>query len=183
MTAVRKFTVYGTVTPNTDIKVLVDSDICKDGIVDTEEIFSFYTSVDLHGKVDVTINVLSGSLVLTNTVVTYPAIINNTVGFVNFDQPIKNPMLDSNLVELENISLAAGESIRYYHITLNGPDYWQVNVDTSVEVGTNLDIGNITTNQVSSFMQPIFHYTPLPCSAKDPADLIALKSRILSELG
>lgn len=182
MTAIRKFTVYGTVTPGTTIKVLVDGDVCKDGPVESDEIFSFYTGVDLHGKVNVSINVVSGKLVLGLTTVTYPAIINNVAGYVNFEQPIKYPMLDLNLNELKSIMLLSDESINYYHITLNGPDYWQVTVDAGIEPGTNLDIGNITTNQVSSFMKPIFNYTPLPCSAKDPADLEALKSRILAEL-
>jgi hypothetical protein len=182
MTAVRKFTVHGTATTETEIVVTVDNDICYRGPASSGEIFSFNTPVDLHGKVLININVASGQLILNNTTVTYPAVINNVNGYVSFEQPIQHPRLGLDLDELNNITLAAGEAISYYHITFNGPNYWQVSLDQDVDPGTVVNIGDIRTAEVSSFMRPVFDYTPYPCSAKDPKDLVDLKSRILTEL-
>jgi len=173
----RKFLVYGVATPDAEFTVLANNKECTST---GNELFSFLTSHTLHGKIDIDISVTRGCITIGKTIVRYPAYINNTSGYVHFEQPIRNPYIANNK-ELDNITISAGERLSYSHITFNGPDHWEVTMDIDAYPGIDLDIGNIV-DPVSDFMQPIFFYEPLPNSAKNPKDLEQLKSRIFSKL-
>lgn len=175
----RTFSVYGTSTPDAEFVVTVNGIRC---FSHGTELFSFNTSHKLHGKVEVTIAVATGSVTVGTTIVQYPAVINGVSGYVHFEQPIRCPYVDNLGNELGSITLNSGDTITYNHITFNGPDYWEVDmVDVDAYPGLDLDVGNIV-DRVSNFMRPIFSYDPLPNSAKNIEDLMLLKSRIFPKL-
>lgn len=129
MESFRTFTVHGQSEPNTSIKVLVDGVVCKNGLVDGTELFSFENNVTCYGKVDIDIQVNSGSIILGKTSVVYPALYARNIfskynrGTLKFNQPFQSKFLFSGgVLSRLNIGTTINDRIQFDHLTFNGPN-------------------------------------------------------------
>jgi hypothetical protein len=174
----RTLKVYGQTTPNTCLLVTADNVVVKNGQV-TDELYSFVTSTELHGKASIKIQVLSGSVKITNVTSTYPAIINESIdGFVTFRQPVLNPfVVNKEQIDISSITLNEGDTFEYDHLMFNGPHRFAINTHKDVESGSTLTIGDFLTNKsrFSPDLYPLIGYDWYPFqmgSSDDEAKLI-----------
>lgn len=149
MESFRTFTVHGQSEPNTSITVLVDGVVCKDGLVDGTELFSFENNVTCYGKVDIHIRVNSGSIILGQTTVVYPALYATSIlskynkGTLKFKQPFDSKYLfsDGILSRLSFDTTTINDHIQFDHLTFNGPNRFLLVSETNTDF--NLDYTGI----------------------------------------
>lgn len=143
--AVRTFDIIGQATA--DASVLVDNNTVFTGKINGTKLFTFTTDVRLHGKVKVEIKVRSGSIKIQKCLVTYPALINGvTTGGVQFDQPIKHPMVteyNGNLLTIEEAIIT--DYFCYDHLMFNGPTIWNIQTTNEIDMplGSIIKLKNI----------------------------------------
>ena len=187
MTTYRTLKIHGQYEPETNIKVLVDGNVVKDGIVSDSVLFQFDTDVQLHGKATVDITVISGSITLESVTATYPALFNNTTsGTVTFKQPIDKPMVQFNgtgLTILDNVKVTS--HLVYDHLMLNGPNNLKVttsdtvNISNDMDFNTNGDIRLAFKNGFFLDIESVYNYNKKPCDwMTDDTDLNLLKETL-----
>ena len=140
---------YGTLTSDAIADITVDGKLVHSGPINGTKLFEFTTDVSKHGKVSIHIKIQRGSITVTHTRVTYPAMINGTVGFVNMPQPIKQP----------NLPLTVIDEITYDHYMFNGPKQWIIS--TSVKDNTVV-IENFYNAVASGYIKPDWQYDYCP---------------------
>jgi hypothetical protein len=145
--SLRTIHTFGTTNGNTAATIKVNDQIVHSGPLESGMLFEFVTSVTLHGSVVVSIDMLYGSLTITHNRATYPALINEQVGFVNMPQPIVQP----------NLPLTVTDSAKYNHYIFNGPNRWLIKVDSPTRFVVIDDFYNAFT---TSFIKEDFQYAP-----------------------
>lgn len=100
--------------------VTVDGKVVHNGIFTDGVLFEFVTESTRHGKADVMISMTFGSIIIDKISVTYPAVIGGMTGFVDFPQPIAQPLQPLML------PLTIDGDIEYSHYAHNGPMVWIV---------------------------------------------------------
>jgi len=170
----REIIIQGQITPNTSLNVTVNGVACNTVLKD-QTIFSFVTDVTVHGKIPITIEVISGSVSIDKTVVKYPAIVNGKIGSLLFDMPIKDPMViieKDKITHLTKITLSTGKSISFDHLIINGPNFWNI-ISSSTETDLYTQYINDPVANITS-LTPVWLYSPLSPSHKDNVATIAL---------
>lgn len=169
----RTLRVHGQATNNTFLKVTVDDTVVKEGLV-VDELYSFTTSTEFHGKATIRITVVSGEVTITNVTSTYPAVFNNDVdGFLTFRQPILNPfVVNKKLVDINTIKLKTGDTFEYDHLMFNGPHFFVVHTHKDVHQGDIVKIGDFLTGQskLGPNLYPIIGYDWFPFEMGNTAD-------------
>lgn len=125
----RTLQTYGTVHGPTAAEITVGRQIVHSGPLVSGLLFKFITNVKVHGPVNVKIELFYGKFTITHVRARYPALINNKYyGFVDFPQPISQPIIDCVL------PLTVNKSLIYKHFMYNGPKQWLVNSDSDERV-------------------------------------------------
>jgi hypothetical protein len=145
----RTFTIHGEAEPNTSIKVMADGVVCKNGLVEGTELFSFENNVTCYGKVEIDIQVNSGSILLGETAVVYPALYTTNVlsnynnGTLKFKQIFQSKYLLNNniLSKFEPNTITVKDHFKFDHVTFNGPNNFLVISETNTDY--NLDFSDI----------------------------------------
>lgn len=125
----RTLQTYGIVYGPTAAEVTVDQQIVHSGPLESGLLFKFITNVKVHGAVKVKIKLFYGKFTITHIRARYPALINNKYyGFVDFPQPISQPIIG------HIIPLTVDKSLIYEHFMYNGPKQWLINSDSDEQV-------------------------------------------------
>lgn len=141
----RTIRAFGECAPGTEYVVTVDE---KPALRESNELFSFITSVALHGSCTVKIEVKSGNLKMNRWTATYPALFNGVPGYAVFKQPIVNPiaLFDNNqLQEFSEISVNENEIFEYEHMMFNGPTKFIISIDREINEGDTIIVGDLVT--------------------------------------
>jgi hypothetical protein len=164
--SIRTIKVLGTAVPGTVINVTVDG-IPADTLIDSA-LYSFTTSTKFHGKQTVRIKVTEGSITFGEITATYPALLNDSVGYATFIQPIENPMVtftDQLNYVPKALTLTAPSEFEYDHLMLNGVTRLCIITTQDVQQGDELYIGDIRTGQIPQYVvsiTPEYDYSYLP---------------------
>ena len=114
----------GTSTQGTSATITANGVVVHAGPISGPNLFSFITSVTYNETVRVEI-LVNGSITIDSVRVTYPALINDTTyGFINFPQPIAEPIVIDN--EIKKFPIKIDSVVSYDHLMFNGPNYWNV---------------------------------------------------------
>ena len=100
--------------------VTIDGVVVHHGIFENGILFEFVTEVTLHGKVDVRVSMIYGSIIIDCVNVTYPAVIGGMTGFVRF------PILIAEPLQPHMLPLTIEGNIEYSNYMPNGPSAWIV---------------------------------------------------------
>ena len=166
----RTIVVHGSAEPSTVITVTVDGQLCKDGIVENDSLFSFQTNVKKHGKVEVEITVVSGSITIGNVTATYPVLFNGiTRGTITFEQPIVDPIVvvKGNLIcTVKPNTVRVTDSFKYDHLMFNGPTEFRITTKRQVTENDNIDVGGHIRlgfiNGIFENFEAYYNYNQLP---------------------
>jgi hypothetical protein len=150
----RTFYAHGTSTNDVIADITVDGKLVHSGPINGSSLFKFTTSVWKHGKVGIQIKMQQGSITVTHNRVTYPALINGKIGFVNMPQPITQP----------NLPFTVTDEITYDHYMFNGPMQWIISTDTSEDI---VVIENFYSAIVSGFIEPDWQYDCCPVDVEN----------------
>ena len=184
--------VYGKRSSDAEFDVCIDGKPIDNPFADIEQFdldhpdlgpaqYSFSTENSFLGAIPIKVKMLKGSLTLTRARVFYPAKITNNEGSDSFGyygmfQPIGDPKwmvrINDQLQTLEeqdqhltgevHYKITAGDTLEYYHVMIDGPDYWwigykiaeqkyvvdQTDPNISFAVFDNYDRLNILKNQL-----------------------------------
>lgn len=182
----REITVQGHADAGTVIKVHVDGILVKDGSANPSELFTFKTQVTAHGLVPISIEVVTGRIVLGGSVSCYPARINDIVdGFFSFKVPMPNMLVTNELVDIvdNTTELNAGDTFNCNHLLINGPYVWDITIDQQATPGMKIyteDIDN--PDSVITCYRPRFMYNPYMPSHQDNQNIIELKKQLRDPL-
>jgi len=117
----RTLEVYGSINGPTAAEITVDRKVVKSGPLRSELLFEFITDVRFHGSVEIKVKLYYGSFTITKVRAQYPALINDKYhGFVNFPQPIEQPIIGQTL------PLHIDKDFSYRHFMYNGPKQWLI---------------------------------------------------------
>jgi len=117
----RTLQMNGSINGETAAEITVDGKVVKSGPLHSGLLFEFITNVQLHGSVEIKIKLYHGGFTITDIRSQYPALINGNVsGFVNFPQPIRQPIAGLTL------PLSVTEDLSYQHFMYNGPTQWLI---------------------------------------------------------
>ena len=166
----RTIVVHGSSEPSTVIQVTVDGQLCKDGVVENDSLFSFQTNVKKHGKADVEITVISGSITIGNVTATYPVLFNGlTRGTITFEQPIADPIvvIDGNTIRtIKPNTVVVTDSFKYDHLMFNGPTEFRITTRMPVNENDNIDVGGHIRlgfiNGIFEDFETYYNYDQLP---------------------
>ena len=147
----RKFDIIGE-SSSANATIMVDNNIVFTGPISGSKLFTFTTDVTLHVKVKIEVKVHDGSIKIKKCLVTYPARINGLIsGFVQFDQPIKNPMttqFNGNTIALEDVTVT--DYFCYDHLMFNGPTVWNIQTTNEVDMVPGITIKLKNTDATGS---------------------------------
>lgn len=119
--------------------VMVNNVPVHNGPFDSGILYKFITPVECHGHADVSIVLNHGQLVIDRVVVTYPALINNSVtGYYTFWQPIVRPMVVKD--EFLNFPLIIDDKLTYKHLMFNGPTCWKITVNSNIPLYDGIEV-------------------------------------------
>lgn len=186
--SIRNLKYYGTFDPNTSICVIKDNEIIKDGLVVSEALFEFSTSVEFHGISDFSIIVKTGKISIDKITATYPAVFNETTkGTVTFIQPVRTPLLTLTDTGFSAIpfgtSILEGETLKFKHLMLNGPSTLHFKEMNSVNENDNVYIGSFfDMKDELNHITPEYNYNRRPNNWATDADEELLKQEILNSL-
>lgn len=125
----RTLQMFGSVNNDAAAVITVDGNIVHSGPLKSGLLFEFITNVKVHGSAKVNISLTYGSFTITNIRARYPALINNSYsGFVDFPQPISQPIIGYTLPIVVNTDLT------YNHFMYNGPKQWLTDSTTNQRV-------------------------------------------------
>jgi len=166
----RTFTIHGQAEPNTSIKVLVDGIVCKDGLVEGTELFSFENNVNCYGKVEIDIQVNSGSVLLGETLVVYPALYATNVlskynkGTIKFKQIFQSKyfVVDNILSKFDPYTVKVKNHFKFDHVTFNGPNNFLVvsetNTNYNLDFSENKNFPIIDIKTIPFNIIPMYNY-------------------------
>ena len=101
---------------------------------------------------------IEGPATITKCLVDYPALVNGKFGIITFDQPIKTPLYDMNLVPQPfPIEIGRG-TFKFKHLMFNGPSYFNIRVD---KYKPKMYIGNLITKEFIpelKTIEPVYTY-------------------------
>lgn len=141
----RTIRAFGECLPGTEYFVTVNG---VPALREGNELFSFITSVSLHGSCTVKIEVKSGSLKMNSWTATYPALFNGVPGYAVFKQPIVNPIAlfdNDQLQEFSEISINENEIFEYEHMMFNGPTKFIISIDRETTEGEIIFVGDLVS--------------------------------------
>lgn len=144
--------------------VTVDGVVLHNGIFRDGTLFEISTDSTLHGKVDLTVSMAYGSIIIDSVKVTYPAVIGGMTGFISFPQPITQPFLPHRLP----LTIDGDMDCSFY--MHNGPKAWIV--DGSPQRHMYFD--SIQGAFKSGSVKPDWGYRPKPININNLDDLSGL---------
>jgi len=153
-------------------------------------IYRFETESTVHGSYSVRIAVTEGSLILQSSLARYPAWINGKQSKISLPQPFDTPLYtwkNHRLVPLLfPIIIKSGEVLEFEHVMMNGPDYWEIEVDDSCKFSDCLYIGDLYKEEYIPELlnkKAIYNYQRQPNDIHNPAHLNELLQEIEAVLG
>lgn len=152
----RYLTVYGTRSADAEFEIYANDQLIDHELAGIQQPnvyhpdigvvqYSFSTRTSFFGVTPICIKMLTGSLTITRSRALYPAKITNSEGntlfgyFARF-QPIDDSKFlvringvlqtlqeqDQHLIGEVHYTINAGDTLQYFHATIEGPDYWWV---------------------------------------------------------
>ena len=160
--AIRTLDTYGKINSPTSANITVDDKLVHTGILTNGILFSFKTDVSKHGKVIISIELLYGSITITNIRVTYPS---NNNGLINMPQPIDQPLQPLLL------PLTIDNDITYNHYMFNGPKQWII--DEGIKENLII-IDNFYDSVKFKKIRPDWQYNNIPVDLNKINDISSL---------
>jgi hypothetical protein len=160
--AIRILDTYGKINSPSSANIKVDGKVVHNGILADGILFSFKTDVSKHGKVVVSIELLYGSITITNVRVTYPS---NNNGLINMPQPIDQPLQPLLL------PLTINNDITYNHYMFNGPEQWIIDESTTENITI---INNFYDSVKSKKIKPDWQYNNISVDLNKINDISSL---------